>query len=32
MGYPLIGSWNPNNRPSSGGGGLILVLLAGLAA
>ena len=32
MGYPLIGSWNPNNRPSSGGGGVILALLAGLAA
>ena len=25
LGYPLIGSWNPNNRPSSGGGGVILV-------
>jgi hypothetical protein len=33
VGYPLIGSWNPKNRPSSGGGGVgVLVLLGGLAA
>jgi len=31
MGYPLIGSWNPKKRPSSGGGGLFLHLVGAFA-
>lgn len=27
MGYPLFGSWNPKTRPSSGGGGVAVLLL-----
>jgi hypothetical protein len=31
MGYPVIGSWNPKNRPTSGTG-LVLLLLVAAAA